>query len=301
MKYPELKQALFAVSLLFVFFPGSGFASEQSESADIFIVDCKTTQHYGLNSYFLLLHPPVFQAHTQALKLTEFLLQKIHTTKLLSPNAPLAQRQVIYIPVSFEPQSWVQHPQKEDFDAAARWVMQNYDYQCAKALMKPFPQLVANGPYILSSSQKLFPENLNMLTSALNPVLAQDLSNTETLQAFSWLELFFEKSWQPRQWQSMDLPGLQQVMLKGLFDPESQNMVGPKTTLAAEQFPETKSEQNTTSKFVDSDHTSQARVQIKPSENFPVNQSTTPVHNPYSDKITIQFSSVLNGAKSEHN
>lgn len=221
MKKSTLKHTLFTVSALFYFSQTPSIASETSSNLNnIFIVECKTNFDYGLHSYYLFLHQPVFQAQSKALKQTEVLLRQINNNKQQNPNTPISSQQSLYIPVSFEPQSWVTHPKEDDFEAAARWIMQNYDYQCAKMLLEPFPQLTDKGPYILSSIQKLLPPNLTTATPWRNPVLTQNLSNIEPVQSLHWLDMFFKESSQPRQWAEMDLLHIRKDMLESLFPTE---------------------------------------------------------------------------------
>ena len=187
-----------------------------------FIVNCQTIKSYGLNSYYLFLHQPVFNEHTSALKQTEFLLRKLQKIKQLSSNTPIEQQQTIYIPVSFEPQSWVLQPDEADFEAAARWIMHNYDYQCAKDLLVSFPKLTDNGPYILSSTRILKVKKQKAYNPWRNPVLVQNLSETEPAKFYYWLEIFFKKSWQPRPWLTESLIQLHENMLESLHQHELQ-------------------------------------------------------------------------------
>lgn len=232
LKKIALPHTLFAITALFLFCQTSGFASNTDNNSNrIFIVDCETNEDYSLHSYYLYLHQPVFKAHSTALQHTEILLRQISKIKRLNANTPLAKQQTIYIPVSFEPQSWVVDPEEDDFEAASRWIMQNYDYQCAKALLEPFPQLTDNGPYILSSTkkiqpQKLLPKSANTTMPLHNPlrapVLTQNLSNIEPGKYLYWVKTFFKKSWQQQQWKTVSLFNLHENMLENLFIHETQ-------------------------------------------------------------------------------
>lgn len=221
MKKLDINTALILFSSLFILHQPRAVADSVNLKEN-FIVNCQTTKNYGLNSYYLFLHQPVFNEHTTALKQTEFLLRKLKKIKQLSSNIPIEQQQTIYIPVSFEPQSWVQQPDETDFEAAARWIMHNYDYQCAKDLLESFPKLTDNGPYILSSTRILKVKKQKAYNPWRNPVLVQNLSETEPAKFYYWLEIFFKKSWQPRPWPTERLIQLHENMLESLHQHELQ-------------------------------------------------------------------------------
>ena len=311
----DLKHTLFAISGLLFLCQLPSFASNpDANSGNILIVDCKTELDYGLNSYYLFLHHPVFQAHSNALEQTEFLLRKISKIKQLYPNTPLDKQHTIYIPVSFEPQSWVSQPKEGDFNAAARWILQNYDFQCAKTLLKPFPQLTDSGPYILSSSNKIQPRKLlpkipSVATSAHNPVLVQNLSTIKPAKSIDWLEMFFKKSWQPRQWEAENLIGLHDNMLESLFhydvqlseaiEPQnkesSNNEPGYSPLISAEDVPSSfVALENPAEASVENTPLQEGIVEIDPSQNYPVNDLKASPPNPYEDKIIILFSTGTN-------
>lgn len=221
MKKFNINTALILFSSLFILHQPIAVADTVNLKEN-FIVNCQATKNYGLNSYYLFLHQPVFNEHTTALKQTEFLLRKIQKIKQLSSNIPIEQQQTIYIPVSFEPQSWVLQPDEADFEAAARWIMHNYDYQCAKDLLESFPKLTDNGPYIFSSTRILKVKNQKAYNPWRNPVLVQNLSETEPAKFYYWLEIFFKKSWQPRPWLTERLIQLHENMLESLHQHELQ-------------------------------------------------------------------------------
>lgn len=312
-----IKSSLFTT--LFLLIQAPGFASApNADLSNIFIVDCKTNKNYGLHSYYLFLQQPVFQAHTNALKQTEYLLRKMNKIKLLYSNALSSKQQTVFIPVSFEPQSWVQQPQEADFGAAARWIMHNYDYQCAKTLLKPFPKLSDAGPYLLSSTQKLLPENLSAQRPWRIPVLVQNLSESTPEKSLYWLEMFFKKSWQPRQWLSENLLRLHENMLESLFhyDTQSEESAAnnsqikdnltdaPQYNVDASSF-----EDKTTPIFMPLDDsvteelatdesnkekpTRRTVDHIDPLKDYPVNDAKPSIPNPYNNLITIEFSADL--------
>lgn len=231
--------------------------------SNIFIVDCNISGQYSLYSYFLFLRQPVFNDHTKALKQAERLLRKIHKLKQRYTNTPTNKQHTFYIPVSFEPQSWVTQPTEDDFNAAARWIIRNFDYQCSRKLLAAFPKIKSDGPYLLSSTKKLRQKSPWRL-----PVLSQDFSEAELSDSLFWIETFFKRSWQPQHWGTLDLLSLRESMLEILFNRHQQKMKNKV------QIPESLPIKS---------------IQQELETNYPVNKTPYIENNPYLDKITIQL------------
>jgi len=213
LKLVTLSINLLVSTLLFFFTQATVAANEPSENLNrVFIVDCKATGQYGLYSYLLFSRQPVFDAHTQALKQMERLLRDVNQLKQHYPHTPTNNQQTVYIPVSFEPQTWITQPTENDYDAAARWVMHNFDFQCSKKLLAHFPKIKGDGPYILSSAQKI-----QQTSPWRMPVLVQDFSTAKLGESLFWFDTFFKKSAQPQPWETMDLLRLQENMLSLLL------------------------------------------------------------------------------------
>lgn len=187
----------------------------------MFIVDCKENKQFGLNSYLLYRKQPVFDAHTIALKQVEQLLVKLDRLKLHYKNIPTVQQHSFFIPVAFEPQSWIQQPKKGDFESAARWVIHNYDYQCAKQLLNQFQNTGNSGPYIVSRYSNHLPKTNNQQRHRTlqwsAPVLIQNLSDVSLESSGYWLTEFLKKSWQPKLWDKNHLNSLSSSMQESLF------------------------------------------------------------------------------------
>jgi len=276
-----LSPRLLTLVLLFAAIQTTGFAQPQTltqarqgeytpakDLSSVFITDCKTKGKYGLYSYFLFPRQPVFNAHTRAIEQTEQLLRKIHKLKQLYINTAANKQHTFYIPVSFEPQSWVKQPAEDDYNAAARWVVRNFDYRCAKTLLSIFPRINNAGPYILSSTRKLRQKSPWRM-----PVLTQDFSNIELSEANYWVDTFFKKSWQARSWGNRDLLNLRENMQALLFNYNQQQQ---------NNAPLSNSQKITA--------LSAKPVKIEPGISYPVNKTTTRTEiNPYLDKITIQL------------
>jgi len=294
----QFKHRLFYPLLsLLLYLPSTGHASTDSNLSRLFVVDCKVSQAHGLHSYYLFTQQPVFNAHTDALEQTEFILRKISRIKERYKNIPIQRQHTFYIPVSFEPQSWVQDPQENDFAAAARWVLHNYDHQCAKKLLQPFPSINKEGPYILSSKSQLIPAqasntNTNTNTNANNgtkspehplwrmPVLVQDLSDSLRVKSNFWFETFLKKSWQPKQWETIHVLRLHESMLEALFEYDIQLQEELQNQQENQPHPET--------------NTGFTPVIPQPKKlstcnEYPVNDAKPTQPNPYTDKITIQY------------
>ncbi len=269
-KQLEFFTAAFAILLFTHSTPG--YTSNPPDLSTIFIVDCHAEKDYSLNTYYLFNQQPVFDAHTAALKQTEFLLQKISKIKTLYATTPLKQQHSFYIPVSFKPQSWVLQPTKDDFPAAARWILHNYDYQCAKKLLKPFSTINAGGPYFLSSLEKL-KANPEPNVPWRSAVLIQNLSDIEYKKSLFWLSTFFKKSWQPRLWNLDDISLLQEGILEELKNndnlPNSDAMGSVSLS---------------TPKALSTPASGKFSI-----AQYPVNELQPQKPNPYSSKITIQY------------
>ncbi len=281
MKLTVLSPYLLTILLLFITTQAPCFAQPRTfiqpqhaantatnDLSTVFITDCKTKGEYGLYSYFLFPRQPVFNAHTRAIEQTEQLLRKIHKLKQRYLDTAANKQHTFYIPVSFEPQSWVMQPAEDDYNAAARWVVRNFDHQCAKELLAAFPRINNTGPYILSSSRKLRQKSPWRM-----PVLAQDFSNIGLSESTYWIDAFFKKSRQARSWGNMGLLDLRknmQVLLFNRYNQQIQNNVpdpdNQKVTALALK-----------------------PVQIEPEASYPVNKGTRVENNPYLDKITIQL------------
>lgn len=275
-----LSPRLLTLALLFTAMQTTGFAQPQAfiqpkqkvytpakDLSSVFIIDCKTKGEYGLYSYFLFPRQPVFNAHTRAIEQTEQLLRKIHKLKQRYVNTAANKQHTFYIPVSFEPQSWVIQPAEDDYNAAARWVVRNFDHRCAKELLAIFPRINNAGPYILSSTRKLRQKSPWRM-----PVLTQDFSNIELSESNYWVDTFFKKSWQARSWGNRDLLGLRDNMQALLFSynqrQQNNTPISDSQKVAA---------------------LSEKPVKIEPGASYPVNKSTRTEINPYFDKITIQL------------
>ncbi len=268
LKLMAVSRYLLTFTLLF-FFPQAPILAQNVtdkppvDLSSIFIIDCNISGQYSLYSYFLFPRQPVFNAHTNALKQTEQLLRKIHKLKQRYTNTPTHKQHAFYIPVSFEPQSWVMQPTEDDFNAAARWVVRNFDYQCAKKLLTAFPRIKNDGPYLLSSTKKL-----RQKSPWRPPVLTQDFSKTGLNDSLFWIETFFKKSWQPQHWGATDLLSLRESMLEILFNRHRQNM---KNSVQIPVSLPIKS------------------LQTELETNDPVNKTPPIEYNPYLDRITIQL------------
>ncbi len=281
MKLTVLSPYLLAISLLFIAIQVPSFAQPRAfiqpqhvantaagDLSQVFITDCKAKGEYGLYSYYIFPRPPVFNAHTRAIEQTEQLLRKIHKLKQHYLTTPASKQHTFYIPVSFEPQSWVIQPTEDDYNAAARWLVHNFDHQCAKKLLAAFPQINNAGPYILSSTRKL-----GQASPWRMPVLTQDFSNITLDESTYWLDVFFKKSQQPQSWGNMDLLNLRKNIQTRLFRQYSQKK--QKSSLA---------HNNQNALLLPADST-----QIEPETTVPVSESPHMEANPYFDKITIQL------------
>ena len=281
MKLTALSPYLLAISLLLIAIQMPGFAQPRAfiqpqlaantatgDLSTVFITDCKTKGEYGLYSYFIFPRPPVFNAHTRAIEQTEQLLRKIHKLKQHYLNTPASKQHTFYIPVSFEPQSWVIQPAEDDYNAAARWLVHNFDHQCAKKLLTVFPQINNTGPYILSSTRKL-----GQASPWRMPVLTQDFSNITLDESTYWLDVFFKKSQLSKSWGNMDLLNLRKNIQAHLFRQYSEKK--QKRSLAHNN-------QNTLLQPT-------AATQIEAETTAPASESPYIEANPYFDKITIQL------------
>lgn len=283
------KQHLYPIILtvLFLLQATVGYAATASNISSPFIINCKAEQNYGLHSYYLFNKQPVFNAHTAALKQIEFLLRKISKVKKLYANGTTNQQHGIYIPVSFKPQSWILQASEKDFSAAARWVVHNYDYQCAKKLLKAFPSASNKGPYFLSSLEQLQIKS-DPNSPWRSPILIQDLSDIDTSKSVFWITAFVKKSWQPRQWQLSDLPALRDRLLDKLKSNDSV-LNGQTNTASLVSQNDPPLAENTPSKIPPNSATPLLPKKFNHSMEYPITEFLPTQPNPYSDKITIRY------------
>ena len=279
-----MKFVLLPLTLLLSSYFNVAYAQVQvpSDISSVYITDCQTGNDFGLNSYYLFNQQPVFNAHSNALQQIEFLLRKISKIKHRSKNSPSRLQHALFIPVSFEPQSWVQQPAEGDFAAAARWVMHNYDYQCAKKLLQNYPDIVNAGPYIVSSQKEITSTQFSPLRI---PTLIQDISYVSTPNSRFWLNLFFRKSWQPRQWQSTNLLNLQTNLIEELYNQEVSQIEEHQRAQIEQQ------NKAATDKAEPSDATPLELIPhpFSPCMDYPVNDSLDKPENVYLKKIRIYY------------
>ena len=297
----KLKKFLVTLSTFALLFSGTSNTANAANNRDLnslFVVDCHAEKKFGLYSYYLFYQQPVYNAHETALKQTEFLLRKVAKIKKLYAETPASTQHGFYIPVSFKPQSWVLQPTDNDFPAAARWVLHNYDYQCAQKLLKPFPSTHDKGPYFLSSLEKL-PVNPIPGIPWRTPVLIQDLSDSDNNKSIYWMTTFFKKSWQPRQWHMSDITLLQENMLEELSTHDIQE-AEQKSTPLQNGLPPVSSSQSETrltegiATQIDPDSINPlASEKFDFNQQYPVNKTPTTRPNPYAKKVTIKFAREL--------
>ena len=270
-------------------------AANNPDLSSVFIVNCQSKHHYGLHSYYLYPYQPVFNEHSNALKYMQVLLRKISRIKTFYQGKPDSKQHSFFIPVSFQPQSWVISPSENDFDAAARWATHNYDYACARKILATFTSTNTEknkGPIILSSSVNILatttPSELeepiaNQKKPAHIPVLVQNLSNSIPSKATKWLDTFVKSSWRIRHSGLKSLNLIRERLLERLHR-HDQTL---KEDLKRQQRQNQPLEPGPISHEILS--LDPIPAQFSYEQQFPVNAYPRPEENPYKAKITIQI------------
>lgn len=143
---------------------------------------------YGLYSYLLFGSLPTEANSERYKKAIEAYLWTIpHIIDLESYDIPRNELNITYLPVKETP------PEQ---GMSTEWVLTNYDYARARALLRLLPGDHRDGPYIISLMKPL--SGVSELTGEY---LYQDLSHVEPHIVSLWAKDFFNQAAQERFWE----------------------------------------------------------------------------------------------------
>ncbi len=145
----------------------------------------REAEGYGLYSYLLLGAPPGAGARERYLKAIEAFWTVLPDISALEQYVPRTGLNVAYVPVTSPRGPTV----------SAEWVLDNYDYARARALLRHVPGSHRDGPYLVSV---LTP--LGGAGSSSGQYLFQDLSSVPPHLAASWVKEFLNQAAQERFW-----------------------------------------------------------------------------------------------------
>lgn len=147
----------------------------------------KEKEGYGLYSYLLLGSRPNDATRERYIKAIDAYLRLIPDITSLEEAIPLRELNVAYVPITTSP------PER---GVSTEWVLNNYDYVRARALLRGLPGELRDGPYIVSF---LKPHGASATPS--RPYLYQDLSSVPPSLVELWLKEFLNQAAQERFWE----------------------------------------------------------------------------------------------------
>jgi hypothetical protein len=165
------------------------------------MVNCQESTEYGLNNYLLVNHKPVAERYNYLIVYIKHILIKSLLANQQNTDTEKASLSNVFIPVWIPPPNWVTRIKNEDIDnpeSVARWIAMNYDYKCARELLKSTHLVDTNYFYIASSLSLLSSANTETLMARrLNDFGAE--GNTEIIDGF------FKNTLLPRKWTTQNM------------------------------------------------------------------------------------------------
>jgi hypothetical protein len=167
-----------------------------------FFLSPKQQEHkgYGLYSYLLFGGPPSDNSRERYLKTIEAYLTFISDIARLEKYFAPSELNITYLSINAIP------PDITDTKLLARWMLDHYDYDRSRFLIRQLPGENREGPYIVSVSSPL-----SGTTRLHSPYLWQDLSAVPGQLAGSWLKEFMNQAAQEHFWEARSLS---QIRLK---------------------------------------------------------------------------------------
>jgi Carboxypeptidase regulatory-like domain len=155
---------------------------------DLLVKGKNEVSGYGLYSYVLFAGHPTGESKPRYLAVLKACLDEIASIGgLESSGIPKNKLNVAYIPISNEPPKTVDE----------NWVLDNYDYDRATALLAYLPEKYKRhqGPYLVSHTTPLAAESTGEF-------LYQDLSVVNERLATAWIKHFLDRASQERFWET---------------------------------------------------------------------------------------------------
>jgi hypothetical protein len=154
----------------------------------------KDGSEYGLYSYLILLNPPADDEREKYLIIiATFLRKSPEILELEAYGVPKSDLNIAYIPLDERPdQAFNKHVASKNFQAAAAWVLNHYNYNRAKVLVRWITKNGIRGPLIVSYPMPLGGQ------SALDEkhLLVQDYAEIPENLSLRLIQKFFDRAGQ---------------------------------------------------------------------------------------------------------
>jgi hypothetical protein len=183
-------------------------AGKRITGRDFLIRGEKEAEVYGLYSYFLLGSRPDNASRERYLSAIKEYLRLSDVIDLLKVLREKKEINITYLPLKISlGKDLLKQLEKQDdknYSEVAAWVLDNYDYERAQALLQKIEGGHVNGPYIVSLLTPLSGD------TAVPPYLYQDQSIVPHDLIASWMKEFImqaaqEKFWEVKTMRSMVL------------------------------------------------------------------------------------------------
>ena len=174
-----------ACSVAVIMMKHEGERGERETGRSFLVATQPEAEGFGLYSYLLFGSPPDETSHDRYVKAVEAYLQLMPDITSLEKYLGPSVLNVTYLPLRGAPPKIV----------SAKWVLDNYNYARARALLKTLPGSYRDGPYIVSSLKPI-----SGIPSVSGRYLYQDLSSVPPDLVSSWEKEFLNQAAQERFW-----------------------------------------------------------------------------------------------------
>jgi hypothetical protein len=169
--------------------PGSRGPLLRETGSSLLVAGQRESPGYGLYSYLLLGSPPSEAARERYIKVIETLWGLLPEIVSLEQYVQRQSLNVAYLPVTSPPAG----------AASAEWVLANYDYARARAVLRLLSGTNREGPYIVSAMRPM--SEAQAAPASPGPYLFQDLSRVPPHLAVTWVREFLNQAAQERFWE----------------------------------------------------------------------------------------------------
>jgi hypothetical protein len=178
--------------------------------------NCKETGHFGLYSYFLVPHAPANnQNFIESIKLFMY-----KSRKMAYQNRKADPRLInnTYVPIWADPPEWVlatDIDNEDQLEIAARWVVQNYDFKCARRMVKKVPGLAMSDQFLVSSLSRL------TKIAANDDMMVQRISLDSEEVNIPLIQEYYKKTWHQRSWNRQSISHVARLLSLSLDNDSS--------------------------------------------------------------------------------
>ena len=149
---------------------------------------------YGMYSYLLLAAAPTPAERPRDLAVIAAYLNYIPRRVDAGPYVPVSQVNITYLCVTTQPPAAVADVREGDLSASndvvtAEWLLEHYDYNRARSILRALNGPHPDGPYIVSARQPL-----TGAAATAGGYVRQDLSHAPPEFAVSWVKIFLAES-----------------------------------------------------------------------------------------------------------